>query len=141
MRAPRAARAFLALLCGYCFFLGATAAFLPHTFFTEFPFLAHWVERLPPYNEHLVTDVGGLYLGFAALFAWAARKLERPLVVPLCLAFGGVVLLHLTYHADHLQGFGTVDGAAEIAALASLLVPPLVVVWAAREERRPDLSS
>src|SRR5882672_914750 len=93
MRSAPAARASLGLLCAYSLFIGLTAAFLPHTFYDDFPFLAHWVERLPPYNEHLVTDVGGLYLGFAVLFAWAAWTLERTLVLAACVAFLTVAVL------------------------------------------------
>jgi hypothetical protein len=125
-------RALLGLMCGYALFLGAIAAFAPHTFYDDFPFLAHWVERLPPYNEHLVTDVGGLYLGFAVLFGWAAWKCERTLALAVSSAFLLVGALHVIFHATHLQGFGTVEGAAEIAALASLLVPPAIVIWSAR---------
>jgi hypothetical protein len=126
-------RALLALMAGYALFLGATATFAPRTFYDDFPFLAHWVERLPPYNEHLITDVGGLYLGFALLFGWAAWKCERTLALAASSAFLLVAVLHVVFHATHLEGFGTVDGAAEIAALASLLVPPAVVIWSARE--------
>lgn len=127
------ARAMLGLLCGYCVFIGATAAFVPRTFYDDFPFLAHWVERLPPYNEHLISDVGGLYLGFALLFGWAAWKLERTLALPVCAAFLLSAILHLIFHIGHLEGFGTVDGVAEIAALASLLAPPLIAIWALRD--------
>ncbi len=130
-------RALLGLMCGYALFLGAIATLAPHTFFTDFPFLAHWVERLPPYNEHLVTDVGGLYLGFALLFGWAAWKCERTLALAASAAFLLVTVLHLVFHVTHLEGFGTVDGAAEIAALASLLVPPAVVIWALRRTGDP----
>ncbi len=133
MRHRDLVRAMLGLMCGYALFLGATAAFAPRTFYDDFPFLAHWVERLPPYNEHLVTDVGGLYLGFALLFGWAAWKCERTLALAASAAFLLVTVLHVIFHATHLEGFGTVDGATEIAALASLLVPPALVVWALRD--------
>jgi hypothetical protein len=125
-----AARISLGALCGATLVLGALAAFVPRTFYDDFPFFAHWVELLPPYNEHLVTDVGGLYLGFAVLFAWAAWSLERTLVRAACVAFGVSAVLHLIFHASHLGHFGTVDGIAEIAALAALLVPAAVAFWA-----------
>jgi hypothetical protein len=121
-----AARLSLWALCAYCGAIGALAAFVPRTFYDDFPFFAHWVELLPPYNEHLVTDVGGLYLGFAVLFAWAARSLERTLVRAACAAFGVSATLHLIFHASHLEHFGTADGIAEIAGLAVLLVAAVV---------------
>jgi hypothetical protein len=141
MRRPSLARGALALLCGYCIFLGAVAVVAPHTFFADFPFLAHWVERLPPYNEHLVTDVGGLYLGFAVVLGLAAWRLERNLVVAACAGFLTVSLLHLLFHATHLEGFDGLEGAEELAALASLVIPPCLAIWASGavgEGRRGD---
>ena len=132
MRRPDVARGALLVLVGYCVFIGVTAAAVPHTFYTDFPFLAHWVERLPPYNEHLVTDVGGLYLGFAVFLAWAAWKPERNIVLAAAVGFLTVTVPHLLFHVTHLDGFGAVDGAAQTVALASLLVPPVVALWAAR---------
>lgn len=132
MRNPALVRGALLLLCGYCLFLGLVATFAPHTFFTDFPFLAHWVERLPPYNEHLVTDVGGAYLGFAVVLGLAAWWLDRKLVIAACAGFLTVCLLHLLFHATHLEGFGGLEGAEELAALASLVIPPVVALWAGR---------
>ncbi len=132
MRSPTIARGALLALCGYCLFIGFTALVVPHTFYDDFPFLAHWVERLPPYNEHLVTDVGGLYVGFAVITGIAAWRPERLLVVATCAGFLTVSVPHLLFHVTHLDGFGAVDGAAEIVALASLLIPPSVALWATR---------
>lgn len=132
MRSPAVARAALLALCGYCLFIGFTALVVPHTFYTDFPFLAHWVERLPPYNEHLVTDVGGLYVGFAVITGIAAWRPERLLVVAACAGFLTVSVPHLLFHVTHLDGFGAVDGAFEIAALASLLIPPCLALRATR---------
>jgi hypothetical protein len=109
--------------------IGLAAAVVPRTFYDDFPFVAHWVELLPPYNEHLVTDVGGLYLGFAVLFAWAAWTLDRTLVRALCVAWLLTASIHLLFHAGHLAGFGTADAIAEIATLALLLVPPPLAIW------------
>ncbi|HEY6145448.1 MAG TPA: hypothetical protein VIV13_04185 [Solirubrobacterales bacterium] len=123
-------RASLALLFATALLIGLTALALPRTFYEDFPFLTHWVNLLPPYNEHLVTDVGGLYLGFAVLFAWAAVTLERTLSRAVCAAWLLVAGLHLIFHASHLDGFGTADAVGEIAALALLLIPPALVLWA-----------
>lgn len=134
MRRPRLARGALLLLCGYCLFIGLTAAVAPHVFYDDFPFLGHWVERLPPYNEHLVSDVGGLYLGFAVVLGLAAWRLERNLVVAACAGFLTVSLLHLLFHATHLEGFGGLEGAEELAGLASLLIPPALAIWASAQK-------
>ncbi len=129
MNSPRSARAALGFLCVSALVIGLTAAVLPRTFYDDFPFVAHWVELLPPYNEHLVTDVGGLYLGFAVLFAWAAWTLERTLVRAVCVAWLLTATLHLIFHSGHLDGFGTADAIAEIVTLAMLLAPPPIAIW------------
>ncbi len=130
MRSPNAARVSLAILLLSAASIGLTATLAPHTFYDDFPFLSHWVDLLPPYNEHLVTDVGGLYLGFTVLFAWAAWTLQPTLVRAVCSAWLLSATLHLIFHATHLEGFGTADGVAEIASLAFLLVPPPIAIWA-----------
>lgn len=138
MRSPPSARVALWILFFSAASIGAVAALAPHTFYADFPFFAHWVELLPPYNEHLVTDVGGLYLGFAVIFAWAATTLVPTLVRAASAAWLLTASIHLAFHATHLEGFGTADGIAEIASLAFLLAPPLVAIWAVRPT--PDRS-
>jgi Domain of unknown function (DUF4345) len=128
MRWPRLTRAALALLSLYSLSIGAIATFAPRTFYEDFPFLASWVSMLPPYNEHLVTDVGGLYLGFALLFAWATWKPERTLVFAACGGFLLAAGIHLIFHASHLEGFGTADAVGEVGGLAFLLLPPALAV-------------
>lgn len=143
MQQPAIARLALGLLFLTALEIGLTAAVFPRTFYDDFPFLVHWVDLLPPYNAHLVTDVGGLYLGFAVLFGWATWTLERALIRPLCFAWLLTATLHLGFHAGHLDGFGTADAVAELVSLALLLIPPPLALWATRpevaspERRRP----
>jgi hypothetical protein len=135
VNSPRSARLALGFLCVAALTIGLTAAFLPRTFYDDFPFLASWVELLPPYNEHLVTDVGGLYLGFAVLFGWAAWTLERTLVRAVCVAWLLTATLHLFFHAGHLESFSTADAIAEITSLALLLLPPPLAIWGVARTR------
>jgi hypothetical protein len=130
MRSPLSARLALGFLLLSSLSIGLPAAIAPHTFYDDFPFVAHWVELLPPYNEHLVTDVGGLYLGFAVLFAWAAWTLDRTLVQAVSVAWLLTAAIHLFFHAGHLDNFSTAEATAEIASLALLLIPPPIAVWA-----------
>ena len=132
MRSPRAARAALIFLLAAALTIGLTAAVVPRTFYADFPFVTSWVELLPPYNEHLVTDVGGLYLGFAVMLAWAAVTLDRTLVQAVSVAWLLSAGIHLLFHAGHLGNFSTADALAEIASLALLLVPPPIAVWGTR---------
>jgi hypothetical protein len=137
MRNPRLARAGLVLLFVSALLIGLTAFAFPRSFYEDFPFLTHWVNLLPPYNEHLVTDVGGLYLGFAVLFAGAARTLDRTLSRAACVAWLLTASLHLIFHASHLDGFGAADAVAELVTLAFLLVPPALVLWASAAGSAP----
>ncbi len=130
MRSPRAARGALAVLLLSAASIGIVATVAPHAFYADFPFLRHWVDLLPPYNEHLTTDVGGLYLGFAVLFAWAAWTLQPTLVRAACAAWLLTAALHLLFHATHLDNFDTGDAIAELTSLAFLLIPPPVAIWA-----------
>src|SRR6185295_12262387 len=107
MRSATTARAALGFLFVSALVIGFTAAVLPRTFYDDFPFLRHWVDLLPPYNEHLVTDVGGLYLGFAVLFGWAAWSLQPTLVRAACSAWLLTAAIHLFFHAGHLENFST----------------------------------
>jgi hypothetical protein len=130
MRKSQLARLALILLFFGALLIGLTATAFPRTFYDDFPFLSHWVDLLPPYNEHLVTDVGGLYLGFAVLFGWAAWTLDRTLVRAVSVGWLLTATLHLIFHAGHLEGFSTGDAVAEIASLALLVVPAPVAIWA-----------
>lgn len=137
MRSPRIARGALLFLLIASLTIGLTAALVPRTFYDDFPFVASWVELLPPYNEHLVTDVGALYLGFAVLFAWAAWTLDRTLVRAVSVAWLLAAGIHLLFHAGHLDNFDTGDAIAEIASLTLLLVPPPLAVWATEPATAP----
>jgi len=130
MKSPRSARAALGFLFFSAALIGLTATVAPRTFYDDFPFVARWVELLPPYNEHLITDVGGLYLGFAVLFAWAAWTLDRTLVRAVGVAWLLTATLHLVFHSGHLAGFGTADAIAELTTLALLLAPAPIAIWA-----------
>ena len=116
-------RALLAALAASAAYPGAWAVLAPRSFYDTFPGAGHhWTAGLPAYNEHLVTDVGAFYLGFALMFAWAAWRPSRELVVPLCTAFAVFSALHLAWHSAHLDGFATVDAVAQTASLAAVLV-------------------
>ena len=127
-------RAALWILAAEAAVVAVPALLAPRYFYDSFPFGASWVEMLPPFNRHLVSDVGGFYLAFALLFAWAAVTLRRTLIVPLCSAWGIAALVHLVYHATHLDGWDTADAVAQIVSLAIVLALPVVAAIAATRE-------
>jgi hypothetical protein len=127
-------RALLAALAVSAAYPGAWATFAPRSFFDTFPGAGrHWTAGLPAYSEHLVTDVGAFYLGFALLLAWAAWRPSRELIVPVCTAFALFSALHLVWHCLHLDGFDTVDAVLQTASLAAVLAASVgAVVLAVR---------
>jgi hypothetical protein len=129
-------RPLLGFLCVSAVFTGLPAALAPHAFYDGFPFVSHWVDLLPPYNEHLVTDVGELYLGFAVLFGWAAWTLETTLVRAVCTAWLLAATLHLIFHAAHLENFDTADAVAEIVSLTVVAAPAALALWLLRTPAR-----
>lgn len=141
MRSPGSARIALWLLFAAAASIGLIAAIAPHTFYDDFPFLAHWVDRLPPYNQHLVTDVGGLYLGFAIVFGWAAVSLQSTLIRAAATAWIATEALHVAFHAAHLENFDAADAIGQILSLLLLLVPAAVAIWAAAPATGPPPGS
>ena len=127
-------RALLAALAVSAAYPGAWATLAPRSFFDTFPGAGHhWTAGLPAYSEHLVTDVGAFYLGFALLLAWAAWRPSRELIVPVCTAFALFSALHLAWHCLHLEGFDTVDAVLQTASLAAVLAASVgAVVLAVR---------
>jgi hypothetical protein len=108
---------------------GVQAVVAPRGFFDGYPLGRGWVAEAAPYNEHLVVDVGGFYLALAVLFAWAAARPDRRLVVPLVTAWTAFSLLHLGYHVTHLDGFGPLDGVVQTLGLIGVLAPAALVAW------------
>jgi hypothetical protein len=110
---------------------GGWATLAPRSFYDDFPGIGHWVAKAPPYNEHLVTDVGAFYIAFALLFAWAAWRPARALVVPVCSAFALFSALHLVWHVTHLGDFATADAIAQTFSLVLVLAASLGAVLVA----------
>jgi hypothetical protein len=134
MRSPVIARAALWLTAASAAGVGVLAAFAPRTFYDDFPYVGHWVDRLPPYNEHLVTDVGALYLGFALVLAWGAVTLARQLVLAACWGWILFSVLHFVFHARHLERFGTGDAVQELISLGAVIALPLLALWCVRAQ-------
>jgi hypothetical protein len=121
----------LILLGAAALSVGIPATVAPHSFYTGYPFLAHWVDRLPPYNEHLTTDVGELELAFGLMFLWAAWSRRRALIVPLCAGWAGSQTLHAIFHATHLSGFSVTDAIGELGGFVVLVGLAVAAAWLA----------
>jgi hypothetical protein len=127
-----ALRISLATLAAYDLTVGTAAAFAPRTFYDRFPFFDTWVRVLPPYNEHLIRDVGGLYLGLGAVLAWAAWTTGASLVRAACTGSLIVGVLHLSFHASHREGLDTGSLIVELGGLAVMTLLPVLSLWLVR---------
>jgi hypothetical protein len=122
----------LAVLAVSALSVGLPAAFAPGTFYEDYPFFTSWVSLLPPYNEHLVTDVGGLYIGFGFLFCWSLIKPSRQLILPVCIAWLIAQVLHVAFHISHLEGFTTTEAVEQTFGFVVLMIAamiPVSVLW------------
>ena len=81
-------RILLGALAAIQFVIGLWALFLPVAFYEAFPYGGTpWVALLPPYNEHLVRDVGAGTLALGVALALAAWWLDRRVVITAVVAF------------------------------------------------------
>ena len=107
--------------------VGTWALVAPLVFYEGFPLPGHaWVGLLPPYNEHLLRDVGALNLALAVVLAGAALRADRATVRLAATASLAAAAPHTAYHALHLAHFPPVDAVAQTAGsvlhLAALVV-------------------
>ena len=112
--------------------VGAWQLFWPRSFFDDLPVPAHpWVSRLPPYNEHLLTDVGGLNLALGVVLLVAARTMDHRLVLTALTAYLAFALPHAIFHAAHLDGYPSGDAIAQTLTLSIAVVVPVALLVAA----------
>jgi len=121
-------KASLAILAFAALSVGLPAAFAPETFYEDYPFFTAWINLLPPYNEHLITDVGGLYTGFGVMFVWSLLRPSRQLILPLCVGWLVVQILHFAFHISHLEGFTTIETASQTIGLLVITLVPLIPI-------------
>ncbi|MEH1098728.1 hypothetical protein [Micromonospora sp. CPCC 205561] len=111
-------------------FVGVWAAVLPVSFYNDFPLPGRrWVSTLGPYSEHLIRDVGGLYLALLVLSVYAFR---RPTVAAMHMAGGAWLIFsaeHFLWHMLHLQMFPMVDKIGHVLGLGGVLVLSILLLF------------
>jgi hypothetical protein len=118
---------------------GAWARFWPRSFFDRFPgFGHHWTAAYPPYNEHLVTDLGATFLTLAVLLAIAAGVADRRVRTVVLVGVLVFNALHLSYHLNHHQGMPGVDVGTSLGALGVGAIAPVVLLVLDRLVPVPD---
>jgi hypothetical protein len=119
-------------------FVGGWAYFAPQSFYDSFPgVLGSWVSVDGPFNEHLIRDVGAMYLALGA--ASVGGSIWRNAVAYRILGIAWTVFgtLHFAYHALHLEHMSLESAIGEMVALGvSLLLGVVLLI----PERAPTAS-
>jgi hypothetical protein len=118
---------------------GGWAYAAPARFFAAFPGFGHrWTAAYPPFNEHLIADLGATFLTLGALLVLAAMLDDARFTTA---ALAGSMLfntLHLAFHATHR---GTMTGAdypvSLLALLFGVLAPAALLALVPRRRPRP----
>lgn len=122
-------RAGLILLGALHLSWGVPAVLAPRWFFDHFPGFGHaWTAAYPPYNEHLMTDVGAAFLTLGALLlvaAWLADRRVTTVVLTGVLIFSGV---HLVFHLVRHGALAGADLAASLTTLALGVALPVALL-------------
>jgi hypothetical protein len=95
---------------------GVWQYFAPRSFYFDTPTVA----ADPPFNGHLLTDVGGLNLALAVVLAAAAWRLDRTLT-------RAALAAYLVYSVSHLA-FHAADQARLTAGSQALLITGLALL-------------
>jgi hypothetical protein len=108
---------------------GVWAWVWPRQFYETFPGFGHrWTAAYPPYNEHLVSDLGATFLTLAFLLVVGAAMRNRGVRT---VVLAGVALfgaLHLTFHATHSGTMAGFDLGASLLFLAVGVLAPIALL-------------
>ena len=120
----------LALLAISAAYVGGWALFAPSYFYRSFPgFGLHWVDVDGPYNEHLVRDVGGLYLALLVVSAFALLPTATSHLRHIAGAAWAVFSApHLGYHLAHLDALTSSNAVLEATLLSLTLLGAVLLL-------------
>jgi hypothetical protein len=108
---------------------GVWATVWPRHFYETFPgFGRRWTAAYPPFNDHLVSDLGATFLTLAfLLFAGAAVRSSAVRTVALAaVALFGT--LHLIFHVSHTGEMGAADLWTSLFFLALGVLAPIALM-------------
>jgi hypothetical protein len=114
---------------------GLYALLAPRSFYDDLPLGHGWVAALPAYNEHLVRDVGSLFIATGVILLAAALSLDRRLVLVACVSYLCFSIPHTIYHFFNLGPYDTSDAIGNVVALTATVPLP---VWVLFVIRRPE---
>ncbi len=117
--------------------IGLWALASPRTFYDDFPAGTDgWVHVLGPFDEHLVTDVGALFVALGVVLVFAGLSLRRGAVIAAATGWLIFSVPHFLWHVFNLEPYDTVDAASNTLTLGWTVVGGvLVLVLALRRPR------
>lgn len=121
------------ILLGYLALTGGVTGLwayaAPRHWYDTFPGMGlSWLPQLGPFNEHLVTDVGGMYLGLTLLSILTIVHVANVTLVRVAAGAWTVFnLLHLIFHLRMLHMYEPRDQVLNVIALGSVLLASLLL--------------
>ena len=103
---------------------GIWATAWPRQFYDSFPGMGrHWVSAMGPYSEHLVRDVGGLYLAMTVISVWAIARPRVETFAMVGLGWLAFNIPHFIYHVRMLDMLPkTIDKIGNVVSLGAVLL-------------------
>jgi hypothetical protein len=117
--------------------VGVWQYFFPRSFYDDFP----TVSLDPPFNEHLVSDVGGLNIALVGVLVFAAVHLEHRLVVAALTGFALYAFTHFVFHVSHFDHFSLRDAVGVGTGLGFEVVLTIALLVLARSIHRADTAA
>ena len=94
------------------------------------------MSALGAYDEHLVRDVGALFLGLGVLMIVAAVRGRRDLTLTAVAVWLIFAVPHAIYHLLNLGPYTTADAVANVATLGWTVLAPIIVLCCCARRRR-----
>ncbi|MFI6658951.1 hypothetical protein ACIBL8_25870 [Streptomyces sp. NPDC050523] len=97
----------------------------PRSFYDDFP----TVNLDPPYNEHLLSDVGGLGLALTGMLYFAAWVLDSKVVMSALVGYLIYAATHFAFHVRHFDHFSLGEAFAVGTGLGIEVVLALLLLY------------
>ncbi|MBE8475611.1 hypothetical protein IQ210_32105 [Streptomyces sp. 3R004] len=104
--------------------------FAPETWYRTFPGIGRgWLERLGPYNEHLMKDYVSMFMAMTVLTVAAWRYVDSDRFVQTAgLSWLTFNVFHLIYHVQHLDMYSTGEKITMVSVLSLLTLASAVLL-------------
>lgn len=117
--------------------IGLWALVAPSSFYDDFPAgTSGWVDVLGPFDEHLVTDVGALFVALGFLLCFAAISLRRGTAIAAAIAWLIFAIPHFAWHVFNLEPYDTADAVGNVATLTWTVAGGALVLFLLRRPGR-----